>query len=153
MAEITGFTGKRRSPRIDMTAMVDVAFLLLTFFVLTATLSTAKMMKMTMPIDNATSDISAEKVMTMTLCAGNWIEYYVGLDSTNANRVTSEHIRAAIQAHLQQFSPICKEEMAKDCWDPIFLIKSKDDANYGTLVDVLDELSILGAKKYAIDQP
>ena len=39
------------SPRVDMTPMVDLAFLLLTFFVLTSNLNKAKTMELTVPKD------------------------------------------------------------------------------------------------------
>ena len=151
MAEITGFTGKRRSPRIDMTAMVDVAFLLLSFFVLTAAISTQKMMRLTMPPPDALGEVDGRKVMTLRIFGQNEVEYYVGLDSLNKVRVNVDNIRPAILQHLDKFLPICSGNVSSDCWDPIFLIQAKDEAMYGTLVDVLDEMAILGAKKYAID--
>ena len=38
------------------------------------------------------------------------------------------------------------------CWDPLFVVKAKDQATYKNLVDVLDEFAICGARKYAIDR-
>lgn len=152
MAEITGFTGKRRSPRIDMTAMVDVAFLLLTFFVLTAAMSSSKMMRLTLPPkDGEKTPMSADKIMTLRICANHEVEYFVGLDSLHKERITCKKIRPAIQKHLNKFPQICDGTNTNDCWDPIFLIQPQTDSKYSTLVDVLDEMAILGAKKYAVD--
>jgi len=47
MAEI--ITGRKRSPRLDMTPMVDLAFLLLTFFMLTAVFTDRYVLKIQMP--------------------------------------------------------------------------------------------------------
>ena len=152
MAEITGFTGKRRSPRIDMTAMVDVAFLLLTFFVLTAAMSSSKMMRLTMaPKGGEKTAMRADKIMTLRICANNEVEYFVGLDSLKKERVSCNKIRPAIQMHLNKFAQICDGTNQNDCWDPIFLIQPQTDSKYSTLVDVLDEMAISGAKKYAVD--
>lgn len=152
MAEITGFTGKRHSPRVDMTAMVDMAFLLLTFFVLTAVMTPSKMMKLSMPPKGAGDGVvKEERVMTLCLSAQNSIESYVGNDSLHKHRLSSNELRSEIKKHLTSRSPLCISDDIKDCWDPIFIIKPKGDAEYGTLVDVLDELEILNARKYMID--
>src|ERR1043165_5207763 len=62
---------KKSNPRIDMTPMVDLAFLLLTFFILTANLSKPKAMEMTTPKDtNDTANqrkVSMDKAFTIIL--------------------------------------------------------------------------------------
>ncbi len=71
---------KKQSTRIDMTPMVDLAFLLLTFFVLTATFSKPKSMELTFPAplppDQKVDEI--KKGITILLSKDNRIFYYEG---------------------------------------------------------------------------
>ncbi len=83
---------KKASTRIDMTPMVDLAFLLLTFFVLTSTFSKPTTMEIIMPVkdDNDTAKIKVKKVVTFLLAENDKIYYYQGvLDSTVAMNETS----------------------------------------------------------------
>lgn len=147
-----------------MTAMVDVAFLLLTFFVLTATMSNSTMMKLTMPPkadkpDDINADVREEKVMTMILCANDTVKYFSGCLDPGCKETTIEigkasEMREAIKKHLNRYVGICGTPGAnpdpKLCWDPLFVVKPRYNARYANLVDVLDEFAITGAKKYAI---
>lgn len=71
---------KKQSTRIDMTPMVDLAFLLLTFFVLTATFSKPKSMELTFPAppppDQKPDEI--KKGITFLLSKDDRIFYYEG---------------------------------------------------------------------------
>lgn len=71
---------KKQSTRIDMTPMVDLAFLLLTFFVLTATFSKPKSMELTFPAppDNSVPQPPIKKGITFLLSKDNRIFYYEG---------------------------------------------------------------------------
>ena len=71
---------KKQSTRIDMTPMVDLAFLLLTFFVLTATFSKPKSMELTFPapppIDKKQDEV--KNGITFLLSKDDRIFYYEG---------------------------------------------------------------------------
>lgn len=168
MAEMVGGGGgkkggpkaKKKSTRIDMTAMVDVAFLLLTFFVLTATMSNASLMDLTMPPKDTENkppeevEIREDKVMSIILCAGDTIKYFIGIKDAEVKYAkTDVEIRAAIEAHLKKAGPLCKGTAGEDprtCWDPMFVIKARHNSRYQNFVDVMDEMAITGAKKYAV---
>ncbi|MEM7658859.1 MAG: biopolymer transporter ExbD [Bacteroidota bacterium] len=164
---------KKKSTRIDMTAMVDVAFLLLTFFVLTATMSNSSVMELTMPPkvddpedqDDAYKKILEDKIMTLVLDEDDKVKYYVGITDPDVETVgfaASNGVRDAIKEHiygnkLRLGIPLCKEVNNAGinegrCWDPIFVIKPKDESRYKNLIDVLDEMAILQAPKFAIDK-
>ncbi|MDQ3108450.1 MAG: biopolymer transporter ExbD [Bacteroidota bacterium] len=69
------------NPRVDMTPMVDLAFLLLTFFVLTSNLNKAKTMEMAVPKDNIkkeeTTKIANELAYTLLIDGNKEGKYYV----------------------------------------------------------------------------
>jgi biopolymer transport protein ExbD len=71
---------KKQSTRVDMTPMVDLAFLLLTFFVLTATFSKPKSMELTFPAPTP-PDIKVPEIkrgVTFLLTKDDRIFYYEG---------------------------------------------------------------------------
>src|SRR5579863_9169508 len=73
-------TLKRHHPRIDFTAMVDLAFLLITFFILTTSLIKPKVMDVAMPVHGAPPNAEGAS-RTMTICLGknNQVLWYLGL--------------------------------------------------------------------------
>src|ERR1051326_1950728 len=83
-----GVRAKKMSTRIDMTPMVDLGFLLVTFFILTTTMQKPKAMQVVMP--EKTKDtteqtkIRAPEAMTIILGGNDRIFYYFGQDSATA---------------------------------------------------------------------
>ncbi len=76
---------KKSSTHIDMTPMVDLAFLLLTFFILTTTFSKPKTMDITMPVKDTTeinrTKVPASQTMSILLTENDRIIWYMGIDS------------------------------------------------------------------------
>lgn len=155
---------KRKSTKIDMTAMVDVAFLLLTFFVLTATMTNESMMELVVPPleddEHGAEPILESKIMTLILKDKDRVGYYVGITDPvyQETDYSREGIRKVLTDHLtpvegqQRCETGTGARIVKNCWDPIFVIKPHSSSKYRNLVDVLDELSIVQAPKYAIDK-
>ncbi len=74
---------KKQSTRVDMTPLVDLAFLLLTFFVLTSTFSKPKVLRMIFPekLDKNDPLVKQPEVkngLTIILTANNRIFHYTG---------------------------------------------------------------------------
>src|ERR1700761_4581362 len=77
---------KKASTRVDLTAMVDLAFLLITFFMLTTTLAKKKEMDLTMPDNSVKTSqlpIAASRSMTILLGSHNQLEWYMGEPGKN----------------------------------------------------------------------
>src|SRR5579863_1945027 len=87
MAELTTTTGKSRrkgsrlhqAPRIDLTAMVDLAFLLITFFILATSLSKPKALSLALPVKGPAQARPESRTMTICLGKNNLVLWYMGM--------------------------------------------------------------------------
>src|ERR1700748_459745 len=74
---------KKASTRVDLTAMVDLAFLLVTFFMLTTTLNKPKAMDLVMPDKDEDlklqEPVPETRTLTVLLGKNNKVEWYRGL--------------------------------------------------------------------------
>jgi biopolymer transport protein ExbD len=155
MAEVdsSGGGGKKKGPKkvstkIDMTPMVDLAFLLITFFMLTTTFSKPKTMELNMPDKNKQDENDKQKVeetRTTTILLGekDKIYYYTGIQDPKVE--VTDYSATGIRKVLMQ--KIRERPKGKD---PIFIIKAMEDARYKNMVDILDEMTITNSKIYAL---
>lgn len=142
---------KKMSTRIDLTPMVDLGFLLITFFMLTTTLSKPQTMEINMPAKPENEDerppIKESKVLNLMLTANDKVYYYQGNDyeTIDSTDFSAKGVRDVI---LRKQSEVATQHGDKD--ETIVLIKAAEDAKYKNLVDILDEMSITGTKIYAL---
>ena len=75
----------KKNTRVDLTPMVDVGFLLITFFVFTTQLSQPTAMNLNTPYDQVDTkdEICESCVLTLFLQADNTIQYYEGMPESN----------------------------------------------------------------------
>ena len=140
---------KKMSTRIDMTPMVDLAFLLLTFFMLTTTFAKPYVMQLTMPVPDYTHPtvIDKNKAMTVILGRNHRVYYYFGL-----NQPADKTVPAA-RLETTNFGPrgIRQVLLNRQQRGPVtVLIKPGADSQYRDMVDILDEMSITNQQKYAL---
>lgn len=164
---------KKLSTRVDMTPMVDLGFLLITFFVFTATMSTPTTLDLNMPKDikdeKEQTEVKESSVLTIMLGKDNHIYYYEGklvVDETGNNFKSTNFkgIRDIIVNKKKEVisryvpDPDCeakakaKGKPVSDCADKDFvvIIKPTPDATYRNTVDILDEMTINQVRTYAM---
>ena len=137
---------KKDSVKIDMNPMVDLAFLLLTFFMLTTTFTLPQTMELVMPAKPKESDLEKEqpvkesKTLSIVLSDEDRIFWFRGITDPDIQETDYSH--SGLRKLLL--------EKSKSIPGLIVLIKPDEKSNYRNLVDVLDEMSITNMQRYAI---
>ena len=135
---------KKSSTRIDMTPMVDLAFLLLTFFVMTTTLNKPQTMEITMPEkpkpEDKMPEVNEKRVLTLVLGPNDKIYWYIGITDPKVEVTTfsNEGVRKILLRENSQIK------------DMVVLVKPSEESRYKNMVDILDELTISNVSRYAL---
>src|SRR4051812_42106826 len=137
---------KKASTRVDMTPMVDLGFLLITFFMLTTTLSKQQIMQLNMPDKNDNKkdrpEVKESQALTLLLGEDDKVFYYTtkeGIpDFHETNFNPSEGIRQVL---------LDKNKSVKDL---VVVIKALDKSKYANVVDIIDEMHITNTERYAL---
>lgn len=149
-----GIRCKKLSTRIDLTPMVDLGFLLITFFIFTTTMSQANAMKVIVPADNdsisKTPKTPAEKTISLLLGGNDKVFYYHGtaIDQLNETDYSSNGLR---QVLMQKQKNVAAAFPLKP--GITVLIKPLTSSSYKNIVDVLDEMNINLIKTYVLQEP
>lgn len=127
----------RRSTRVDLTPMVDLGFLLITFFVFTTAMSTPRVMNLDEPKDSTTKDVPLSGAMTIILGKNHQLYFYYGM-------LEKQTING--QIHITNFKGIrdliLSKSKATDLGKLMYVIKADKNATFGDAVNLLDEMSI-----------
>ncbi|HEX8562205.1 MAG TPA: biopolymer transporter ExbD [Flavobacterium sp.] len=143
---------RKLTSRVDLTAMVDLAFLLITFFMLTTTLGKPHSMELTVPeAKGQPMPVDENRTLTIEIGQHNKAKCYMGKrsdETTEINLATSE-LRKELAIRKKEVLAYSTSK-GKPEQGIIVLIKPGEQSNYGNLVDVLDEMAISGVQTYAI---
>ncbi|HEV9038378.1 MAG TPA: biopolymer transporter ExbD [Puia sp.] len=132
---------KKLSTRVDLTPMVDLGFLLITFFIFTTTMSLPKAMNLHLPMDSKDSMLTKRSaVITIIPGKDDRIYYYEGDDMTNLQEADFKSIRGIL---------LDKKRRTDPTWFQV-IIKPTRDATYKNTVDVLDEMLIDEISHYSL---
>ncbi len=150
-----GVRAKKLSTRIDMTPMVDLGFLLVTFFILTTTMQKPKAMQVVMPekIKDTTkvdeSKIRDSEAMTLLLGDKDKVFYYFGIEDPKVEVTNFKNIRKILIDRYQFVLNLQRQNGWKQNGVYV-LIKPTNESKYNNLVDILDEMKITQIKSFAI---
>jgi biopolymer transport protein ExbD len=142
---------KKKATRVDLTAMVDLAFLLITFFILTTTLSKPKAMELIMPDkDDLTKQqlpVPATRTMTLLLGNNNKLEWFVGEPGKSQPTVIGYGKEDLRKVLIDQDKAI---KLTHNGQGMIVVVKPSAQSTYENVVAVMDELNITGIDSRAI---
>ena len=149
---------KKSNSKVDLTAMVDLAFLLITFFMLTTTLSKPQSMNLGLPDkdpDEKTPPVKVDENRTMTILLGdnNKLVRFVGLlekPVTGGTPKSFEYGKDGIRKELLSRKEAVFQYTGNKDKGMIVIIKPSKKSNYRNLVDILDEMAIVNVPTYAI---
>jgi biopolymer transport protein ExbD len=130
---------KKLSTRVDLTPMVDLGFLLLTFFVFTTTMSQSTAMPMNEPKDDPNQQMKVKNsgAMTILLGKGDQVYYYYGqlMAETISQDFKSTNFKGIRQLILEK-------KKATPIDDLMYIIKSDEKSTFKNAIDILDEMTI-----------
>jgi biopolymer transport protein ExbD len=152
MADMNLTSSKKRL-QVDLTPMVDLGFILISFFLFTTTLSSPQAMRLVMPDKPGKDSSNAAAVATLTVYP----------DATSVHYAEGKPGERPLQEAFLHGSPSLRDEilsmqgrLAHDGGlgkqSLTVLIKPGKDLPYGQLIGVLDEMLICGVHKYMIVQ-
>lgn len=167
---------KKQSTHIDMTPMVDLAFLLLTFFMLTTTFGKPKTMEINMPVKDPTNQVKNEvnNALTFLLSGDDKIYWYYGelkpetkltltdYSTQGLRKLLLDRNKQAVDEIKTLRENALKTKMVDDTLKKLIvdikgkkyalmvLVKTDDKAKYKNVINVLDELNICLIGKYAL---
>lgn len=138
---------KKLSTRVDLTPMVDLGFLLITFFIFTTTMSEPTAMRLFLPKDTEKPEeqnkIKASGALSIMLANNNQIFYYEGELSPDGSNFKSTNFKEIRDI-------IINKRRTTDPKDFVVVIKPGPEATYKNTVDILDEMTINDVKRYAM---
>lgn len=160
---------KKHLIKVDMTPMVDLGFLLITFFIYTTTMGNPTVMKLIMPVnepDVIPINIKNSGAMTILIGKDNRLYYYMGKLEKNASnflaadfnmirKIILNKKKEVMQNHIHEktCNNINKDNKGTTACldrDLFIMIKPNENANYKSIVDILDEMTINQIKRYAL---
>lgn len=157
MAEIIaqekqGGRQRKKMIRIDMTPMVDLGFLLITFFMFTTNFTKPNVMDLGLPAKDPNPipkhyDIFPKNQITFILGKDNRVFYHQSTaEDLNKNNLKETDFSGIKISKI--ISEAYNNALSKDKFTVI--VKPTDDSNYKNFVDILDNIAISKKERYGI---
>src|SRR5262245_38766592 len=127
---------RRLNVRIDMTPMVDVVMLLITFFMLTTVFNRPQTMEINMPAEGATVDVAESNLLTVRVATGDRIFWNFGVETPRG-------------IAFAQLRPFLVQQLAANP-NLITLVKVDRASTYKAMVDIMDELNLANITRFSL---
>lgn len=127
---------KRMNIRIDMTPMVDVAFLLLTFFMLTTVFRKPQTLEINLPPNEAKVEIAESNLLTLRVDESGNVYWNEGIEK--ANKIKFDELKTFLKSKAAQNSSL------------VVLVKIDRKGKYHNLVDIIDDLNEVNLTRFSI---
>jgi biopolymer transport protein ExbD len=146
----------KHNMKIDMTPMVDLGFLLISFFVITTELSRPKAMNLIMPTDGPPTPAAESKTITFLTGADNKLFYYNG--EVKDAGIKNPIIQTSWDENNGAGKIIREKQLQLDNVkggraEMVVIIKPGKESTYRNVVDIIDEMTIHGITRYAVVKP
>ena len=138
--------------KVDMTPMVDLGFLLITFFIFTTTLASQKATDLVMPKEGPPIDLKESNALTLLLDSNEKVYVYEGAwKAGNNNSIThaSFNDKETLRKLLTEKQAVLGSNKAQ----LMVLIKPATGSRYSNIIDALDEMLLTNVKRYAVVAP
>lgn len=138
---------KKASTRVDLTPMVDLGFLLITFFIFTTTISQPTALKLNLPKDTDKPEeqnkLKESGALTLLLGKNDNVYFYEGQLNPAASNLQTSNMKKIRDEIIKK-----KRSTPKD--DLMIVIKPSEESTYKDVVDALDEMTINAIDRYAL---
>lgn len=142
----------KKGIHVDMTPMVDLGFLLITFFMFTTNFSKPNAINFSNPPENPTdikTQIDYRNSITFILGKNDRIFFYQAeksdLNNNSLKEVSFDKAQVSKTIELAKKNAPIKKNFT-------VIIKPADDSRYKTMVDMLDEMTITQTEQYGISE-
>lgn len=142
----------KKSTKVDLTPMVDLGFLLITFFVFTTTMAKPTVMNVVVPNDKDSSindQVCNSCVLTVLLDKDNSIKYFEGDEKTASVKETNFSAEGIRKILVDKKQAVKNARGNAD--QMVLIIKPLPASTFQNFVDMTDEVAINGIKKYYVD--
>lgn len=127
---------RRVGVRVDLTPMVDVVMLLITFFMLTTVFTTPQTMEINLPPDETNVEVGESSLLTIRVLADGTIYWNMGIEMPQI--VAYKDLHALLVERLQSNPRL------------ITLVKVEREGSFNQMVDVMDELSLANITRFSM---
>lgn len=145
---------QKKSTRVDLTPMVDLGFLLITFFIFTTTMQESTAMRFYLPADGPRTLAGESSSLTLVPTGNNRILYYHGsLEAARINQkygITHYHMSDGIGEIIRSKQKSLDQQGKKK--ELTVLVYPDITCTYKNIVDLMDEMLINAVGKYSISE-